>query len=494
MFGRDVPIVIEVYGTYLTITSETWGEVRRGIYITKVLDKLKTSVFDFRKKKWHITDRFYMYDRDNYCFRLPRNALSVITETLDNQLAKYEIKYMDPIKSDPIKFKIHKKFEARDYQETVIEHLLKNAPIACTDMATGSGKTLLSLFTISKLQLRTLIICDGLTDQWKKVFTSSTSLKDDENDIFVIKGAGSLRKLYKKKYKPKIFISSIDTLRNYIKYDKIVYGDLPTYEEFLEEFGIGIKFIDEFHLNFKAIKMIDLVSNCKYNFYLSATPKRSLKDANRIFKIMFPDDIIFGKKITAERYTNVTMYSYNLITNSDKKFTTVHGYAHTKYELMILNNNNFKRYYFENIIKSVIDQYYINKFDNGKLLILMSTVAMCDAFKEFLSTMYQKDVRTYVSDDPEENLDEADIIISTPGSCGVGRDIANLVCCINTISVNSAPLVEQILGRLRKLKDGRTPEFVDIFNRWVIRHQEHARNRARIYRTRALNYEEIEAQ
>lgn len=494
MIDSSVPIVINVYGTYLSIVAERWGEVRRGIYITKVLDKLKISNFNFRMRKWEIKDRFYTYDHINYSYRLPRNSLDYLKEVLDNQLAKYEIKYMDPVEPDPIKFKIHKKFEARDYQETVIEHLLNNAPMACTDMATGSGKTLLSLFTIGKLQLRTLIVCDGLTEQWEKVFINSTSLKDDDSDIFVIKGASSIRKLYKKKLRPKIFIASIDTLRNYIKYDKLVYGDLPTYEEFLEEFGIGIKFIDEFHLNFKAIKMIDLVSNCKYNFYLSATPRRSLQDANRIFRMMFPEDIIFGKKITAERYTNVTMYSYRLTTHSDKKFTTIHGYAHTKYELMILNNNNFRRYYFENVIKSVIDQYYINKFISGKLLILMSTVAMCDAFRDYLKTVYtDKDIRTYVSDDPEENLEQSDIIISTTGSCGVGRDIANLVCCINTISVNSAPLVEQILGRLRKLKDGRTPEFVDIFNRWVVRHQEHARNRARIYRTRALNFSEIES-
>jgi len=493
MLSIDIPIEIKVYGTYISIVSERWGEIRRNVYLTKTLDKLKISTFDFRLRKWKVVDRFYIYDDETYSFRLPRHALDTLKEELNNQGAKYTVIYEDPIASDSIKFKIHKKFEARDYQETVIEHLLSHAPMACTDMATGSGKTLLSLFTIGKLQLRTLIICDGLTEQWKKVFISSTSLKED--DIFVIKGAPSLRKLYKKKLNPKIFISSIDTLRNYIKYDGLVYGDLPTYTEFLEEFGIGIKFIDEFHLNFKAIKMIDLVSNCKYNFYLSATPKRSLKDANRIFRIMFPEDIIFGKKITAERYTNVTMYSYSLIVNSDKKFTTVHGYAHTKYELMILNNNNFKLYYFDNVLKSLIDQYYINKFTNGKLLVLMSTVVMCDTFRDYLKTMYtDKDIRTYVSNDPEENLDEADVIVSTPGSCGVGRDIANLVCCINTISVNSAPLVEQILGRLRKLKDGRTPEFVDIHNRWVMRHVEHSRNRARIYRTRALKYEEIEGQ
>ena len=492
MIDPKVPIVIKVYGTYFTIVAEPWGEVRRGIWITQTLDKLKISSFNFKIRKWVTTDRFYIYDRENYQFILPRHALELIMYDFDKQTVKYTVEYQDPVEADTISFKIHKKFEARDYQEAVIEHFLKNAPMACTDMATGSGKTLLSLFTIDKLKLRTLIICDGLAEQWNKVFLSATSLKED--DVFIIKGVPSLRKLYKTKVRPKIFIASIDTLRNYIKYDKLVYDGLPTYPEFLEEFGIGIKFIDEFHLNFKAIKMIDLVSNVKYNFYLSATPKRSLKDANKIFKIMFPEDLIFGKSITFERYTNITMYSYNLVVNSDKKFTTFHGYSHNKYELMILNNMNFKLYYFNNVIKSVIDQYYRNKFTNGKLLILMSTVAMCDAFKEFIETVYtDKEVRTYVATDSEENLEVADIIISTPGSCGVGRDIANLVCCINTISVNSAPLVEQILGRLRKLKDGRTPEFVDIFNRWVVRHQEHARNRARIYRMKALNYEEIEA-
>ena len=181
------------------------------------------------------------------------------------------------------------------------------------------------------------------------------------------------------------------------------------------------------------------------------------------------------------------------MSNRLKKLTNKFGYNHTKYETQICTDEDTRLEFFTRIIKPAIDSHYTNKFKSGKILILVQTVQLVIFLVSYCEYYYpDKIVKPYTASDPEENLTIGDIIISTPKSCGVGRDIKELVCCLNLVSVSSDPLVKQIFGRLRKLPDGRTPEFVDMYNRFIPDQVRHIKSRKRVYEKRALNLEEFD--
>ena len=358
-----------------------------------------------------------------------------------------------------------------------------------TDDFIVTHNTACAIRSSMRINKPTLIICSGLQEQWLESFLKITKLKED--DIFTIQGHPSIVKLFKNEKRYKVYIASIETLRSWIYNEEGTYEDVPTYTQFLEKCEIGVKVVDEFHLNFNAIAAIDFRSNVEHNIYLSATPERSDKNANRIFNIVFPKTVIDNDSIW-EKYVNATMYAYHLDLPPRARVSSKFGYSHSKYESIITSYDDMSLEYFRSIIKPIIDSHYFNKFTSGKLLILTQTIRMAEVLAGYIKYYYpQKDTRTYLSSDPESNLKEADIIVSTPKSAGVGTDIKELVCMINTVSVSSEPLVKQMFGRLRKLPDGRTPEYVDIYNKCIPDQNRHKKTRAKIYRGLAKEFIEF---
>jgi len=351
--------------------------------------------------------------------------------------------------------------------------------------------TYCAIRAITQLTNPTLIVCDGLVDQWKKEFLEKTAINEDK--IYLIKGAPSLVKLFKQKERPEVFIASIDTLRPYIAGINAPYNTIPSYQEFLKLFNIGIKVVDEFHLNFGTLVAVDLRSNVQHNLYLSATPKRSSKQEKKIFDLVFPKEIISGGG-EYDKYVNITFYRYRLEFTNQNAFKTIHGYSHAKYEAYIMNTSLVRQRFVFSVLLPIVNSHYIHTRKPGqKLLIFCRTVLFCDSMKEYIAGHFPDlDVRTYTQSDPDSNLEEADVIVSTAQSCGTGRDIANLITVIQTCSMGSEPLIEQVLGRLRKPKNGDTPEFVDIYNTALSFHMGHYRKRSQIYRSRALKYTEHE--
>ena len=84
------------------------------------------------------------------------------------------------------------------------------------------------------------------------------------------------------------------TLALYAVENNEPYSELPSYDELLRTLGIGIKVVDECHLNFNTNALIDLKSNVKMNIYLSATYQRSSYQGRKIFNMVFPTELKFG--------------------------------------------------------------------------------------------------------------------------------------------------------------------------------------------------------
>lgn len=486
-------ILVNVYATYISVPSQKDGSVANGVGdLRPVLDNLREMDFNPRQKRWFLKNRYYAYNYDTQEFLLPVNCLADLANTLKHQSVDVKLIRHLPVETKTIDINMNPSWKDRDEHGEPIAHLTNEMlPMRACDLQTGKGKTYCAIRAITQLSHPVLIVCDGLVDQWKKEFLEKTLISEEK--IYLIKGAPSLVKLFKQKEHPEIFIASIDTLRPYMAGVNAPYTTIPSYKEFLQMYGIGIKVVDEFHLNFSTLVAVDLRSNVKHNLYLSATPKRSSKQEKKIFDLVFPKEIISGGG-EYDKYVNITFYRYRLEFTNQNAFKTIHGYSHAKYEAYIMNNGLVRQRFVFSVLLPIVNSHYIHTRKPGqKLLIFCRTVLFCDSMKEYIAGHFPDlDVRTYTQSDSDVNLEEADVIVSTAQSCGTGRDIANLITVIQTCSMGSEPLIEQVLGRLRKPKNGDTPEFVDIYNAALPFHMGHYRKRSQIYRSRALKYNEHE--
>lgn len=487
-------IFICVYTTYITIkanksSTQIFG---KDIYLKKLLDKLRLTRWDKVFRREILLWRFYAYNNKLSEFILPRYALKELIKCIEEQGGEYKVIYENPIESIEIDIDVNPEWVLRDYQRPVVDWFMNKSigPIRATELITGGGKSLVATVASSRIKKPILLIASGLLDQWKENYFKITNIKED--DLYCIQGHPSLKKLFKEQKQHKVYIASTETLRSWISNQDNIYTDVPSYCQFLYLCNIGTKIVDEFHLNFSAITSIDFRSNIENNIYLSATPARSDRNSNRIFNMIFPINTIYANNLF-DKYVNCTLYGYRLDIKNPKRLSNKFGYNHIKYESQICADEDTRLEFFIRIIKPLIDSHYVNKFTSGKLLILVQTVQLVCFIVSYCEYYYpNKLTKPYTASDPEENLSISDIIISTPKSCGVGRDIKELVCCINLVSVSSEPLVKQIFGRLRKLPDGRTPEFVDMYNRLIPDQVRHMKSRKRVYEKRALKLEEFD--
>jgi superfamily II DNA or RNA helicase len=348
--------------------------------------------------------------------------------------------------------------------------------------------TAIAIKSICNIKKLPMIIVRGLVQQWKNEFLKFTNL--NEKDIYIIQGIDSIVKLKKLNYYPKIFICSLNTCRNWLYNDE--YKKIITYQNFLEEYKIAIKVIDECHRDFHTLVQIDLCSNVQHNIYLSATYGRTDSYERNIFNMIFPPDIVFNEG-SLEKYVKVYFYNYSLGYMKKLNENTIRGYSQSKYEQYILKHESIFNRLISNVLLSIIEQHFFKiKRPIEKLLILVHTIDLADAITEKLMEEYgdmNLNIKRYTGPDPVSNLnDGTDIIISTPSSSGTGVDIKHLRTVILMDSFASSILTKQIFGRLRKLEDNVEPEFIDMFNRDIEAHIRHKRFRSDVYYKLAKEY------
>lgn len=478
---------IAVCPTYIAIPCNHYGDLSGGGDIRRVLDKFREMEFEYHSRKWLLRNRYYIFDRLNQEMRLPRNALSLVTDTLSAQRISCEIVKGETVTPRSIDISLADGWEVRDYQKRIVDHLSDTTKrMRGSDLQTGKGKTFCASATISRLKQCAMVIADGLLEQWESAVKEQLALTDDE--VYTLKGSGSVIRIMGSEIKPKVFIASLDTLRVFALGGD-TYTNCPTWLDFQRYFGIGVKLFDEYHRSFHALNTIDLMSNIQNNLYLSATPKRNKKSEQAIFELVYPADMTIGGE-EYEKYVNITGYAYGMDIPRESMFNTFKGYSQAKYELYLSNNPRVRQRFIREVLQPIIQQHYLKLKDPGeKLLIFCATVKLCELLRDYLRHEYpDMVVNTAVGKDPESNKYESDIIVSTPKSCGTGTDIPLLRTAIRLDSDSSEPETEQRLGRLRKLASGNTPEFVDVYNGCLSRHNAHFATRAKIYSRKGLQF------
>jgi superfamily II DNA or RNA helicase len=402
-------------------------------------------------------------------------------------------------KSDFANMEVREGWNPRDYQEPVIEFLTTNTKESkLVPLQTGKGKTSIALFSIAKLKQKlAIVILPIYIDKWIQDIVSVH--KTTPKDIMVIQGSNALRSMIdmakNNEDNHDYYIISSRTLQDYItSYENDpeqtiqVYGIEPI--ELFPILKVGILLVDETHQHFHAIYKILLHSNVKYQIGLSATLMSDNTVVSRVHQVVYPDDKVY-KGDTLDKYIDVYPVSYNIDFKHIKKVQTKNygsnSYSHVAFEKSICRNQYTRQEYMR-VIDSCVEDFYVSRYEkNDKLLIFVSTVAFASDLVGYLSNKYRQfEVNRYCEDDPYDNLEDSDIIVSTIISAGTAVDIKNLRTVIQTVSISSPVANIQSLGRLRKLP-GKDVRFVYLYCSQIAKHQTYHKKRVELFTNRVAN-------
>lgn len=451
--------------------------------------KLRQWEKNYRTKKWEPTTKYYGILPNRAGIVIPISFLDELYTWLGENGLTYTEEYEEISEPRALNVKVTKGWVARDYQKEAVDYLTNvDIPRHGLNAQTGDGKTVMAIFTVVKLNTIPLIILPGqVLEQWPKRLMAQLQIEED--DIYLIQGYNSLVKLWKSNKKPKIFVASINTMRSYV-IRKEKYMDLPSYSEFVDEYGIGVKISDEAHMHFATNVMLDLGANIKHNIYLTATFNTGNSQLRRIFNSVYPEGMRYSPK-EYESYVHITEYGFmgNVPTN---KCNTNRGYNHAKYEQHLIKNPFIFADWAERVLFPILTAHYVQKNvpESFKCIIFCRTVEFIDELTEHVQKFLpNKKVMRFVEQDPEAVLDEAQVIISTFGSAGTGKDIKDLYTVINTVSFKAPTLTLQVIGRLRKLI-GYNPEYVESFDINIPACLKHYHARAIVYKKIGKTYQE----
>lgn len=327
--------------------------------------------------------------------------------------------------------------------------------------------TFCALSSIANLKkIPCIIVKPAYIEKWTEDLIKTYDLKIE--DIMVVQGGKHLMALLnlakEKKISYKAIIISNRTMQNWLTAhernaeDAIEMGyEIPPYQ-FFEHVGAGVRLIDEVHQDFHFNFKMDLYTNVEAAISLSATLitndpfVRSMHDTAYPPKDRCPSPEL-GNYISSF----AVHYRFD---KPDKIRTSEYGsnnYSHGAVEKSIMKHVPTLHAYLNLIDYTLCIGYANSKKKDKKCIIFAYSVDMCTAIAKHLEGKYPDyDVRRYVSEDPYENLMQADVIVSTLGSAGTAVDIPNLTNVILTTAVDSIQSNIQSLGRLRKLDNGET--------------------------------------
>lgn len=495
--------MIEIYATalsYRIFVSPQGVLLGTQFNLERYLRRFNQTTWNQQLRRMVLYRRYVHYVHKTKMLYLPRYDLPDFCQMLTSVGIPHQVIELPLQEGLSIEIKLKPGVKPRnEIQAEAINYLATNPHhLRGLSLLPGMGKTYCTIDTLSRIGRRAIVSVGGLVDQWERAIYDFTELT--EKDVYVIRGAPSLTKLLTqidRNIHPKIILCSLGTMRNYVL-DNSAYENYPCIDELTDRLKIGVRVIDEAHLNFWLSLMLDLRTNAKINIALTATFDRTDTQVQKIFHAHYPRDIRHGEEII-DKYVDIYSYSYSLGGAVPvKAYTTPKGYNHSKLEDYLLRRVPTKlEYIYATIYSPAIFANYINAYKPGeKLLILCATVAMCEWFRKRLEQDLPNQLNlkfaTYVSETEDAVLADSDVILSTVGSAGTGTDIKNLKMVMMTIATSSNNTNRQTLGRLRKPDNGDTPVYVYTWCRDFQPHQNYQTTRKSTFTFLGKTFSEVD--
>lgn len=396
-----------------------------------------------------------VYDRQNNTVTIPRGLDIDYLEKMLGYRAFYDNSCNDPrVNLD----KLLIKYLPKDEKQTEAINFLTGAgkysytkkyPQLFLALDTGAGKTYLGIFYTALLNVKTIIITTSneWLAQWRTRFTEHTNISKSE--IHCIEGSYDINSLMKKRSevydKYKIYTVTHATLLSYAN----EHG-WQSIDKLFKKLGIGLKIIDEAHLNFENIYNIDYASSVMKTLYLTATPIRGDSQENRIYQIYFnkvpmldlfdPDNDPHTHYISLRYKSGFTIREINRCQNK-------YGFNKQTYCDIVVEKLHFD--YMSRIVMDMI--YHIP----GKKMLFFATNNAIVYFYRWMIYNYPElqpeiGIFTSINDNKAEAKDKQ-YILTTSKSAGAAVDISDLMVCVNLAEpTKSPPQNKQRFGRTRK--------------------------------------------
>ena len=239
--------------------------------------------------------------------------------------------------------------------------------------------------------------------------------------------------------------------------------DINLISKFPRNLGIGVKVIDEAHLEFKDTLLMDFVFNIRRNIYLTATDGRSQRTENTIFKHVFANATFYRKPSTKSKHPDKWV-----------EYITIHVDTHVKPNIYRFKVNGFKgmsavsygkwviqydkkQTHFK-LCRELLREIYSNE-PTAKVIVFMPLIELCTECAYFLNELNYdstfkydltvKTINSHNSKSENEYNKSADVIVTTIQSLGTGSDIkgvTDIICCSPFVSKIVA---QQVFWRIR---------------------------------------------
>lgn len=358
---------------------------------------------------------------------------------------------------------------------------------------------------VCESNIKTLIIThrDSLRNQWYNTLIKMMGMS--RNDIYVIDTGEEMYDIANGNIELNhdVYLLTHHTFRAGIRR----IGSIDKMRNFTKNLRIGMKIIDEAHLEFKDTLIMDFSFNVFKNIYLTATYGRSSKDENSIFKHVFanacnykPKLLVDNNKTTPDKWveyvtvevnTNVPMniYRYRVVGGR--------GMNPASYGKNVIQRD--KKQIHMKACAEILRNIY-NNDDKAKILVFMPLIELCSEAAHFFnmnlnyddSFGLQLNIKTINSRNTKSENEynkRADVIVTTIGSCGTGTDIpgiTDIICCSPFVSQITA---QQVFGRIRYC--GKVCHYYDIYDSSVQMDRIWLKSRAKKMRAMALSSNSI---
>lgn len=449
--------------------------------------------------------KYYGITEDNRSIFIHRNSYPALVKHLANvQIPEERIRVIDIVvpTAAPARFVVKEKFSMRDYQETILEDILRpHLHSARVDLQTGKGKTYTSLEAQSSLGCRTVIMVPP-----KYFGIWEEALKDVYEDIDLryvrVSGSAELQMMINRGIENDldgidvILISNV-TYRAYIdtferlgdKIDTVGYNAPPP--RFHEALKVGLQINDEIQEDPGLLFRTDMYTNVAKQIYLSATPFTGNDYVTKMIDLMLPPETCC-RLPSYDSYINVVgvLYSEPAIQSRDYLTPFKNTYNHARYETQMMKSKKRLEAYNLMVSRILYGQYISDRIQEQKALVLCATVAFIDQLVKYLKVKYPDiQINEHVAGSPYARLMLNDVTVSTIKSSGTGVDIPNLREVILLQATDSKKDNIQILGRLRKLKlfADVVPRMTYLVCQHIPQHVKYHKNKADHFAGKILN-------
>lgn len=255
-------------------------------------------------------------------------------------------------------------------------------------------------------------------------------------------------------------------------------GNLNDVRNISRNLKIGLKIIDEAHLEFRDTLIMDFLFNVKRNLYLTATDGRSAKEENAIFKHVFCNAVYYKKSILyadnlPKKWVNYVMVDVNTHCKPNiyrYKVAGSRGMTPATYGKWVIQYDKNKTHF--KVCRDLLRIIY-ERDERAKVLIFMPLIELCEECAHFCnmelnyddSFAYELTIKTINSHNSKSENDRnkrADVIITTIASCGTGTDIPGITDIISCSPFKSSITAEQVMGRIRYC--GKICHYYDIYD------------------------------